>query len=420
MSTAAAAATAPAPVKGAAGARRMTPILWLGVVLLAIAITSAVRIWTGANNLDSSGAITAAITAAVPIALAGLSGLWSERAGVVNIGIEGMMILGTFGAGYAGYQFGPWAGVFFGIVCGLLGGLLHGLVTITVGVDHIISGVAINILAPGLTLYLSRLVFTDAPGGGQRQSPPIADVARITVPGLSDWLGDIERNGWFFISDLAGIVRGFITNLSLLSVLAAVLIAGSAWVLWRTRLGLRLRSVGEAPYAAESLGVNVYRYKYIAVMISGALAGLAGAFLVIGLKFQDGQTGGRGFIGLAAMIFGNWRPGGMAMGAGLFGFTDGVQQYDSSGTAMHAFLILVALALAVVAVLQFRSGHRVLAAVAGVIAVLCIWWFARTDELPQQLVKAAPYAITLLVMALASQNLRMPKADGLIYRKGGH
>ena len=399
--------------------RKLTPAAWLGVVAAGIAVVSLVRIVTGANNLDSSGAIQAAITAAVPIALAGLSGLWSERAGVVNIGIEGMMVLGTFGAGYAGYQWGPWAGVFFGIVCGLLGGLLHGLVTITVGVDHIISGVAINILAPGLALYLSRLVFTDAPGGGQRQSPPVPDVGRITLPLLSDWLGEIEAKGWFFVSDVAGILRGFCTNLSLLSVLAAVLIALSGWLLWRTRLGLRLRSVGEAPYAAESLGVNVYWYKYIAVMISGGLAGLAGAFLVVGLKYQDGQTGGRGFIGLAAMIFGNWRPGGMAMGAGLFGYTDGVQQYDSSGSAMHAFLLLVTIALLVVALLQYRSGHPVVAYVALGIAALCLWWFLSTDELPQQLIKAAPYAITLLVMALASQNLRMPKADGLIYRKGG-
>ena len=399
--------------------RKLTPAAWLGVVAAGIAVVSLVRIVTGANNLDSSGAIQAAITAAVPIALAGLSGLWSERAGVVNIGIEGMMVLGTFGAGYAGYQWGPWAGVFFGIVCGLLGGLLHGLVTITVGVDHIISGVAINILAPGLALYLSRLVFTDAPGGGQRQSPPVPDVGRITLPWLSDSLGEIEAKGWFFVSDLAGIIRGFCNNLSLLSVLAAVLIALTGWLLWRTRLGLRLRSVGEAPYAAESLGVNVYWYKYIAVMISGALAGLAGAFLVVGLKYQDGQTGGRGFIGLAAMIFGNWRPGGMAMGAGLFGYTDGVQQYDSSGSAMHAFLLLVTIALLVVALLQYRSGHPVVAYVALGIAALCLWWFLSTDELPQQLIKAAPYAITLLVMALASQNLRMPKADGLIYRKGG-
>ena len=169
------------------------------------------------------------------------------------------------------------------------------------------------------------------PVAGRRQSPPVSDVGRITLPWLSDWLGEIEAKGWFFVSDLAGIIRGFCTNLSLLSVLAAVLIALSGFVLWRTRFGLRLRSVGEAPYAAESLGVNVFWYKYIAVMVSGGLAGLAGAFLVVGLKFQDGQTGGRGFIGLAAMIFGNWRPGGMAMGAGLFGYTDGVQQYDSSG-----------------------------------------------------------------------------------------
>ncbi len=198
-----------APVLPAIGPRRkLTPALWLLLVAFGIAVVSAVRIWTGADNLDSSGAIQAAITAAVPIALAGLSGLWSERAGVVNIGIEGMMVLGTFGAGYAGYQWGPWAGVFFGIVCGLLGGLLHGLVTITVGVDHIISGVAINILAPGLTLYLSRLVFTDAPGGGQRQSPPVPDVGRITLPWLSDWLGEIEDKGWFFVSDVASILRG--------------------------------------------------------------------------------------------------------------------------------------------------------------------------------------------------------------------
>ena len=406
--------------KSTAPRRNLTPLMWLGVVAIGIAVVSLVRILTGATNLDSSGAIQAAITAATPIALAGLSGLWSERAGVVNIGIEGMMIMGTFGAGYAGYQWGAWAGVVFGIFCGLLGGLLLALVTVTVGVDHIIAGVAINILAPGLALYLSRLLFTDAPGGGQRQSPPVPDVGRITLPWLSDWLGDVEAKGWFFVSDVAGILRGMCTNLSLLTVLAVLLIVATGFVLWRTRLGLRLRSCGEAPYAAESLGVNVYWYKYVAVAVSGGLAGLAGSFLVVGLKFQDGQTGGRGFIGLAAMIFGNWRPGGMALGASLFGYTDGVQQYDASGSAMHAFLLLVAIALVVVAVLQYRGGHHTVAAVAGVIAILCVWWFLATDELPQQLVKAAPYAITLLVMALASQNLRMPKADGLIYRKGGH
>ncbi len=409
-----------APVAGRpVGRRRIAPTAWLVFGVVSVALVSAIRMWTGANNLTSSGAVQSALTAAVPIALAGLSGLWSERSGVVNIGIEGMMVLGTFGCGWMGYQHGPWVGVLAGVVCGLLGGLLHGLATITFGVDHIISGVAINIVAPGLTLFLARLLFTNAPGGGQKQSPPVDDVFRITIPGLTDWLGTVERKGLFFVSDLAGVLRGVTSGLSALTVLAVVLIIGSVFVLWRTRFGLRLRSVGEAPYAAESLGVNVFRYKYAAVAISGALAGLAGSFLVVGLKFQDGQTGGRGFIGLASMIFGNWRPGGMAMGALLFGYTDGVQQYDARSTAMHAFLILVAIVLVLVAVLQFRAGQRVLAAVAFVIAVLAAWWFFRTDKLPEQLVKAAPYAITLLVMGLASQNLRMPKADGMVYRKGG-
>ena len=405
----------------AAPSRRRLPAWgWLLIVLVGLAGVSAVRLFAGSSNLTSAGAIEAAIAAAVPIALAGLSGLWSERAGVVNIGLEGMMILGTFGAGWAGYQWGPWAGVFFGIVCGALGGLLHGLATITFGVDHIISGVAINIVAPGITLFLSELLFTDAPGGGQRQSPPVSDVFHITINGLTDWLGTIENRNWFFVSDLAGIVRGMTTELSALSLLAALLIAASGYVLWRTRFGLRLRSCGEAPYAAESLGVNVIRYKYAAVTISGALAGLAGAFLVVGLKFQDGQTRGLGFIGLAAMIFGNWRPGGLAIGAGLFGYTDGVRLYDSTNTAMHAVVLLLAVALVIVAALQLRRGNRMVALSGLIIAAVAAWWYFSTDQVPRQLVVAAPYAITLLVMGLASQRLRMPKADGLIYRKGEH
>ncbi len=402
-------------------ARRHIPAWgWLLILVIGLAGVSAIRLFSDASNLTSAGAIEAAIAAAVPIALAGLSGLWSERAGVVNIGLEGMMILGTFGAGFAGYQWGPWAGVFFGIVCGALGGLLMGLATITFGVDHIIAGVAINIVAPGITLFLSELLFTDAPGGGQRQSPPVSDVFKITINGLTDALRALEQKNWFFVSDLAGIVRGMTTQLSALSLLAAILIAASGYILWRTKFGLRLRSCGEAPYAAESLGVNVIRYKYAAMTISGSLAGLAGAFLVVGLKFQDGQTRGLGFIGLAAMIFGNWRPGGLAIGAGLFGYTDGVRLYDSTNTAMHAVVLLLAVALVIVAALQLRRGNRMVALSGLIIAALAAWWYFSIDQVPRQLVVAAPYAITLLVMGLASQRLRMPKADGLIYRKGEH
>lgn len=399
--------------------RHMPAWGWLLVVAAGLAVISLIRLLSGANNLTSAGAVEAAIAAAIPIALAGLSGLWSERAGVVNIGLEGMMILGTFGAGWAGYQWGPWAGVFFGVVCGALGGLLMGIAAITFGVDHIIAGVAVNIVAPGLTLFLSELLFTNAPGGGQRQSPPVEDVHKITIAGLTDWLQTVEKKHWFFVSDLAGILRGMTTQLSLLSVLTAVLIAASGFVLWRTRFGLRLRSCGEAPYAAESLGVNVMRYKYAAMTISGGMAGLGGAFLVVGLKFQDGQTRGLGFIGLASMIFGNWRPGGLAMGAALFGYTDGVRLYDPDNTAMHAVVLLLAVALVIVAALQLKQGNRMVAASGLIIAVLAAWWYFSTDEVPRQLTIAAPYAITLIVMGLASQRLRMPKADGLIYRKGG-
>jgi ABC-type uncharacterized transport system permease subunit len=189
--------------------------------------------------------------------------------------------------------------------------------------------------------------------------------------------------------------------------------------MWRTRFGLRLRSVGEAPYAAESLGVNVIRYKYIGVIVSGGMAGLAGAFLVVGQRFANGQTGGRGYIGLASLIFGNWRAGGTAMGALLFGYTDGVQLYDSTNLAMHAFLLLVAVGLVLVAILQVRAGNKLVAGVALGLALLSVIWFVETTQLPAELVSASPYAITLLVMGLASQRLRPPKADGLPYRKGG-
>jgi general nucleoside transport system permease protein len=405
--------TRPVPV-AVSSRSRMTPVRWMVVAIAAFAVIALVRVLTDATNLTSVGAIRAALISAVPIALAGLAGIWSERAGVVNIGLEGMMVLGTFGCGAAGSKFGPWAGVVVGMLAGVIGGLILGLAAITFGVDHIIAGVAISIVAPGLALYLAQLWY-----GGQR-TPSVNDVTEITIPGLSNWLGSIAQKGWFFVSDLAGVLGGLLTQLSVLTVLAAVLIVVSAWVLWRTRFGLRLRSCGEAPYAAESLGVNVYFYKYVAVTISGAISGLAGAFLVVGLNFQNGQTAGRGYIGLASVVFGNWRPGGMAAGAVIFGYTDGVQLFDASGLAMRAFLLLVALSLLGYAVLQFRRRSTTVAIVSAGIAVLALIWFFLTTTLPADLVKAAPYVITLLVMGLASQRLRPPRADGMPYRKGSH
>jgi len=401
----------------AARRRRLGASGYLLITLGALAVVSLVRLLTGAEDLTSGGTVGAALTAAAPIAMAGLGGLWAERAGVVNIGLEGMMVLGTWGAGFAGYQWGPWAGMVFGLLLGALGGLLHAVATVTFGVDHIISGVAINLLAPGTALFLSKLYFSTAPGGGQKQSPPVTDAPHVSVPGVSSLLQDVERRHWFLVSDVAGVLRGLTVHVSLLSIIAALLLVATLYVLWRTPFGLRLRSCGEAPVAAESLGVNVYKYKYYGVIGSGAFAGLGGAILAISSsQFRDGQTGGRGFIGLAAMIFGNWRPGGLALGAGLFGYTDAMQLRGSDG--VHALLLLLAIALLALAVVQFLARRVPIAVVAAVLGVAFGWWFFASDELPPELVGAAPYVVTLLVLALAAQRLRMPKADGRIYRRG--
>lgn len=280
-----------------AHALRRTPALrWALICVSALLTVSAVRVLTGAENLTSPGAMEAAIAATVPIALAGLAGVWAERAGVINIGLEGMMALGTFGAGLAGYQWGPWAGVLAGVVCGAIGGLLLAILAVTFGVDHFIAGITISIVAPGLGLFLAKILYT-RDGVQQQASPPVEDVARISIPGFSEWMSDLASRHLFLVSDIAGLLAGVTTQLSVLAVLTAILVAGSTAVLWHTPFGLRLRSTGEAPYAAEALGVNVYRHKYIAVLISGALCGLGGAFLVVGQRYQYEQTAHRGFIG---------------------------------------------------------------------------------------------------------------------------
>nr|WP_281374612.1 ABC transporter permease [Nocardioides soli] len=357
--------------------------------------------------------------AIVPIMLAGLGGLWSERAGIVNIGLEGMMILGTWGAGYFGYHYGAWAGVAGAILMGMLGGLVHALATVIFGVDHIISGVAINIIALGAVQYLASLTFVGLPGGGQTQSPKIPDVPTITITPVGDALGDIVGKDIFFVSQLASVAQALVTNLSLLVVLAMLLLVLTWWALWRTSFGLRLRSCGESPSAAESLGVAVLRYKFVAVLISGGLAGLAGGFLamVASSNYRDGQTGGRGYIGLAAMIFGNWRPGGLLAGSGLFGYTEtlGLRQ---GGDSVHALLLALAVLALAAAVWQARQQQQRAAIITGVVAIgLGVLYFA-IDQVPGDFTSMTPYVVTLLVLAFASQRLRMPAADGQIYRKG--
>ena len=252
---------------------------WFAVIGGTLVVLSTVRVVTGADDIDSSGALMAAIGLAMPIGLAGLGGLWSERSGVVNIGLEGMMILGTWGGAFFAYYYGPWVGILGAILLGVVGGAVHALATVIFGVDHIVSGVAINLLGAGAGAYLAVRTFSNLPGGGPTQSPPLPQLPFISVPGLSDWLGSIEETGIWLISDIASVLRALTTNLNVLTIIAVGLLILSWWVLWHTPFGLRLRSCGEAPQAAETLGVNVIRYKFLAVLVSGGLAGLA---LIIG------------------------------------------------------------------------------------------------------------------------------------------
>jgi len=395
---------------------------WFAVVGGAILIVSTVRVVTGANDIDSSGALMAAVGLAMPIGLAGLGGLWSERAGVVNIGLEGMMILGTWGGAFFGYHFGPWAGILGAVLLGVIGGAIHAMATVIFGVDHIVSGVAINLLGAGAGAYLAVRTFTNLPGGGPTQSPPLQQLPFISIPGLSDALGTIEQNHWWVVSDVAGILRALTTNLNVLTVIAIGLLVLSWWILWRTPFGLRLRSCGEAPQAAETLGVNVIRYKFLAVLVSGGLAGLAGGFLVLVASnlYREGQTGGRGYIGLAAMIFGNWRPGGLAGGAALFGYADAVQ-LRGGGDVVRAYLLPFAIGLVAWGVWQLvrrRQGKPLSGVASVVMGVLAFLWFFLTSRVPNEFTGMTPYVATLLVLAFAAQRLRPPAADGQIYRKG--
>ena len=426
MSTATTAGTA-APSRGPVtelflGGGRGRRLTWILVGLLLL--VSAVRVISGQQALTSSSTMAATLLLAVPLLLAALGGLFAERAGVVNIGLDGMMILGTWGAGFAGYQWGWQGAVLGGILMGALGGLLHAVATVTFGVDHVISGVAINILAAGVVRFLSESIYVDNPaGGGVTQSPAMSSrPPTFSLPVLSsgpDLLGKLENLHWFLLSDLAGVLRGFTNGVGVLTVVAVLMVPGAYLLLWRTAFGLRLRSCGENPAAADSLGVPVYRLKYIAVIISGSLAGLGGVFLVfIANIYREGQTNGRGFIGLAALIFGNWRPGGLAAGAGLFGVADALQLRSRTGVV--ALLLLVAILLLAVAVVQGARGKITQAVSAAAVAAASLVGYIVIDELPEGIVSFTPHLTTLLVLSLASQRLRMPKADGLVYRRGEH
>lgn len=334
----------------ARGFRRYTN--WALAVVVAFFIFSFL-VWAAAGkSLNLGGLLATTLGKSVPITLGALSGILCERAGVVNIAIEGMMLAGAMMGALVGSLTNPWIGLLSAIATGALMALLHGVLSIKYKTNQIISGTVINILSTGLTSYISAKFMQHYQ---ELNNPQIFKSWQI--PLLSDipFLGSILFNNNLF-------VYGMFIFLVVLQV-----------ALFYTRWGLRVRSVGEHPKAADTLGINVFRTRYMSVILGGMMAGFAGAYFTLGSvgRFDEVMTAGRGFIGLAAMIFGNWMPFG-AFGAGLlFGFADSL---------------------------------------ASRLAILQI-------DIPSQFLLMAPYIATMIVLAGVVGRGQMPAADGVPYEK---
>jgi simple sugar transport system permease protein len=276
------------------------------------AIGALVATKSGVANLEKvfvwSALLAATLRFATPLLLGALGGILSERSGVINVGLEGMMLMGAFFGIFGADVFGSW---FLGMLAGMAAGgvlaLIHAVFSIALRADQVVSGVAVNFLAAGITGYVFIAHYGDQGTPGEVPSVP-----EIKLPLVKDIA---------FVGDAIG-------EMSLLTWMALLLVPLMALYLYRTPAGLRLRSVGEKPRAADSVGIGVLRTRYLAVVASGCLAGLGGVYLSIALvhSFNQGMTAGRGFIALAVVIFGAWRPYGALAGACLFGFSSAVAQ----------------------------------------------------------------------------------------------
>ncbi len=300
-------------------------------------------------------AMTLRLTA--PLLLTALGAIFSERSGVVNIALEGIMVIGAFFALTVTYAtHNPWLGVLAAVLSGALVSALHAVVSIKFRANQVVSGVAINILAAGFTAFMLNVLY-----GHGGQSPQI-DLAWQ----LPRWFSFLEP-----IPFIGPIIGGHTPG-----VYVAFLMVPVTWfILYKTKLGLRIRAVGEHPRAADTLGVDVYKIRYFGVIMSGILGGLAGSILTIGEGnlFLEGMVAGRGFIALAAMIFGNWKPVGTMLACLLFGFTSGLQL------------------------------------VAQVIGI----------NVKPQLLATLPYVLTILALAGFVRKSRAPAASGVPYEKDG-
>jgi simple sugar transport system permease protein len=380
-------------------------------------ILALVESLTGATDISSPGTSGATLRFAIPLLMAGLGGLWAERAGVINIGLEGMMIVGTWTAAWFGYLHGPLVGFVAAAIFGLASGFFHAILTVKIGIDQAVSGLAINLIAAGGARYLSGVFFPPV-GGDRTVSPPVDSFPTFTIPVIAPILESIDAQNIFFISNLAGILHGLTKDVSLVTIALLLLVPLTSWILWRSKFGLRMRFSGENPMAAESLGINVYHIRYIAVSVSGMLASLGGAYLalVASSVYREGQTAGRGFIGLATVIFGNWKPSGVFAGSILFGFTDALRVRQSESVMS---LIMVAGIVALVLSIFYSINRRWKPGVISGSLALVAWWIhQRVDVIPQEFVTVFPNFATLIVLTFLAQRLTPPAMAGMPYRRG--
>ncbi len=426
--------TRPEATSARRGGMSKTTITAIGV-LAAVLVVSAAREISDIGSLTSAATFGVMVRTAAPIALAGLAGLFAERSGTINIGLEGMMIMGTIFAGWWGWHWGPWMAILGGIIGGTIGGLVHAVATATFGVNHIVSGIAINIIAPGVARFMAGLLFVadngqGIDGGSISNSPGVrTPIGKFTLPILSggslfgwktpDPLGWLEKRQWFAVSDVAGLLRGLTAGLTLDIIVTAALFVISGYVLWRTPFGLRLRSAGERPSAADSLGVPVIRYRYYGTLISGALSGFGGAVMVLfANRYQEGQTGGRGYLGLATLVVGNWRPAGVAFGAALFGYSQGITLRTNPERLVLALMLVASIGLFAAALWALIQRQWIPVAGFLILAVASAWIYVIAERPNNQFVYITPYLVTLIVVSARGQALRPPAQEGIPWRKG--
>lgn len=259
------------------------------------------------TDFINAGLLAAGIRMATPIVYTALGAMFSERVGIVQIGLEGVMLTSAWAGVAASYYTGyPWIGVIVAVITGGLVSAIHAIITVRYTGDQIVSGTGLNILALGFTSYMTQIIW-----GNRGASEGVQGIESISIPIIKDTP---------FIGTIIG-------NHSPLVYLMPIIVYASYYVLFRTPFGLRIRAVGEHPTAAETAGIDVIKIKYICVILAGMLAGLGGAFLSLSHLnlFTRGMTGGRGFIAMAAMIFGKWMPLGVFLSGLLFGFADALQ-----------------------------------------------------------------------------------------------